>query len=70
MKTSNNNLQIGLKISHICKWIKVTKYGIFTSSLTVVCKSEQKPAQINDYRFGKRKWHKDDQEPNAWMTSI
>ena len=61
MKTSNNNLQIGLKISHICKWIKFTKYGIFTSSLTVVCKSEQKPAQINDYIWYKKmtqKWVK------------
>ena len=39
------NLQKGLKISQRSKWIKFAQNDIFTSGLTVVCKSEQKSAQ-------------------------
>ena len=45
------NLQNGLKISQKSKWKKFAQNDIFTSSLTVVCKSEQKSAQKNDYTW-------------------
>ena len=59
--TLNNNLQTGLKISRTSKWIKFTKNGVFTSSLTVVCRSEQKSAQKSDYIWYKKmtqRWSK------------